>query len=668
MSKWCGGEEHGYVRPIGIVRQGNTTSATPQQKKLHTSELGSLPLYSAAALDLRSPLISARKSIKAFSRRVQQLQDLIVSHGLEVPQPSDQQNAMTLDSLMEAYAPSSSTHSQRSLAEPSLFASGTASTMPSSEDMLTEAPPLDCQDDSVGDSGVYLPSASMPNQHHPTNTTEAIGDSFDYSSVGDADWIWSMTAMDPPYDLFDVNDPATAALMNQLSGVSCPSSAGHPPVQTTAPDRYATAQESTLPEADDEDHREVTSHLSNRLGRLLPSKNGQWRFYGATSNLHLMDSKATSEVAVKSFSLQESKIASRLELFHVDHQLDVDECKHLIKLYFAWHNASLHIVDKEVFESALEMYEREQKQSTFYSPFLFNAMCAIGALFEKSGHPNPQVSQSELFAKRAKALLDLELDEPRVATVQGLAVLSCYEAAVMRDTRCWLFSGMAIRLAFDLGLHISTHRYVKNGSMRPEEANARNVTIWGCFMNDRYVREDVTNEELQGLSEQTYSQLLDWRRNLPAELSIDTSVPEITAALPHILVLQYFSLTLLCQGFWADSSQYVLRTASHNAPPSLLLEASAVEIAKLLVCYKRHYSLRRINVQVVHIAFTAALILVYAIVSGIKGDFSDDLKVNVDTCCEALAELGETFANANRALDILLAVKRSWQAWMVAKA
>lgn len=44
---------------------------------------------------------------------------------------------------------------------------------------------------------------------------------------------------------------------------------------------------------------------------------------------------------------------------------------------------------------------------------------------------------------------------------------------------------MAIRLAFDLGLHTSTKGYVKNGSMSPEEANARNVTIWGCFMNDR---------------------------------------------------------------------------------------------------------------------------------------------------------------------------------------
>lgn len=54
----------------------------------------------------------------------------------------------------------------------------------------------------------------------------------------------------------------------------------------------------------------------------------------------------------------------------------------------------------------------------------------------------------------------------------------------------------------------------------------------------RYVREDVTNAELQALSEQTYSQLLEWRCNLPPELSLDTSAPEITATLPHILVLQ----------------------------------------------------------------------------------------------------------------------------------
>ena len=50
---------------------------------------------------------------------------------------------------------------------------------------------------------------------------------------------------------------------------------------------------------------------------------------------------------------------------------------------------------------------------------------------------------------------------------------------------------MAVRLAYDLGLHTSTKRYVDEGSMTPEEANARNVAIWGCFMNDRYVELHV---------------------------------------------------------------------------------------------------------------------------------------------------------------------------------
>ena len=52
---------------------------------------------------------------------------------------------------------------------------------------------------------------------------------------------------------------------------------------------------------------------------------------------------------------------------------------------------------------------------------------------------------SEYFARRAKAILEIELDEPQVATVQGLVVLSSYEAAATRDTRAWIFSGKAKR-------------------------------------------------------------------------------------------------------------------------------------------------------------------------------------------------------------------------------
>lgn len=52
-----------------------------------------------------------------------------------------------------------------------------------------------------------------------------------------------------------------------------------------------------------------------------------------------------------------------------------------------------------------------------------------------------------------------------------------------------MHAGMAIRLAFDLGLHISLRRYVEEGKMIFAEADARNVTIWGCALNDWYVMD-----------------------------------------------------------------------------------------------------------------------------------------------------------------------------------
>ena len=44
---------------------------------------------------------------------------------------------------------------------------------------------------------------------------------------------------------------------------------------------------------------------------------------------------------------------------------------------------------------------------------------------------------------------------------------------------------MAMRLAFDLGLHIDPTPYVMRGKMAAVEARVRNVTFWGTFATDR---------------------------------------------------------------------------------------------------------------------------------------------------------------------------------------
>ncbi len=51
---------------------------------------------------------------------------------------------------------------------------------------------------------------------------------------------------------------------------------------------------------------------------------------------------------------------------------------------------------------------------------------------------------AEFFADRAKALVEIELDHPCIATTQALAVLSSHEVGAKRDSRGWLYSGECI--------------------------------------------------------------------------------------------------------------------------------------------------------------------------------------------------------------------------------
>lgn len=94
---------------------------------------------------------------------------------------------------------------------------------------------------------------------------------------------------------------------------------------------------------------------------------------------------------------------------------------------------------------------------------------------------------AEFFSSRAKALLEVEMDSPRVATVQALVVLSAHEAAFTRDARGWLYSGMAMRLAVDLGLHMNAETFVTTGVMSRTEADIRRTTYFGVYMLDMCV-------------------------------------------------------------------------------------------------------------------------------------------------------------------------------------
>lgn len=120
-------------------------------------------------------------------------------------------------------------------------------------------------------------------------------------------------------------------------------------------------------------------------------------------------------------------------------------------------------------------------------PLLTVYRCAIGASHVAKYHPSLVTFPrplSEFFADRAKVLLEIELDSPCVSTVQALLLLSSHEAGFVRTARSWLYSGMAMRLCFDLGLHVNVDSYVEQGIMGAPEAHMRQVVFWASYVHN----------------------------------------------------------------------------------------------------------------------------------------------------------------------------------------
>ncbi|KAM5370266.1 hypothetical protein ACJZ2D_008562 [Fusarium nematophilum] len=226
------------------------------------------------------------------------------------------------------------------------------------------------------------------------------------------------------------------------------------------------------------DEEELVLQLSNHMGQLHLMEDGQSRFYGATSNFNLAKWKTSAELGGQSPDKHQFGASTARDSNALEPSIDAT----LENLYFCWQNPAFYAIDRAMYKLGKKQWQASQQSSTFYSPLLANAICTFAALFY---YPRRRTEQLALvYGKTARALLELELDCPKVATVQALVILSTFEAASNRDARGWLYCGMAMRLAFDLGLHVDMQPYVLRGDMTKEEAKARGTAFWGCYIVD----------------------------------------------------------------------------------------------------------------------------------------------------------------------------------------
>jgi hypothetical protein len=135
---------------------------------------------------------------------------------------------------------------------------------------------------------------------------------------------------------------------------------------------------------------------------------------------------------------------------------------------------------------------------------LHNAILALGLCYADEPHLR-EVPFRALFAKEAKKYLDSEGEDPTIATVQALSVLSSYHSLAAEHNLGWLYIGLASRVGqarklqrpsvfrgctltnltpLPVGINIDSSPLVKTGRLSPVEAHQRDVAFWSCFVQE----------------------------------------------------------------------------------------------------------------------------------------------------------------------------------------
>lgn len=121
------------------------------------------------------------------------------------------------------------------------------------------------------------------------------------------------------------------------------------------------------------------------------------------------------------------------------------------------------------------------------SPFMLNAIFACTSKFsgfpEVRENPNDPSTAGRRFFRRCDQLLAEEslLIQPKITTVIGLLLLGSTYNARGETSKGWLYTGYALRMVYDLGLHLDP----KETTDSAEDVEVRRRVFWGAFVCDK---------------------------------------------------------------------------------------------------------------------------------------------------------------------------------------
>ncbi|KAJ5820368.1 hypothetical protein N7474_005959 [Penicillium riverlandense] len=252
-------------------------------------------------------------------------------------------------------------------------------------------------------------------------------------------------------------------------------------------------------EADKESHEELPYSKPTDF-----SVGEHGTYYGATSRFHPLDSndisparapqlegtehKATEEYHRKWLAsnarFQES--FEKVALSHLFQYTDVglDVCSTLLQIFWTWQAPLHNYVYRRCF------YRDMALNGPYFSPFLLNAIFAHASRHTKDEDPRfAGAERGEYFLRKAKQFLLVEMDQekPKICTAQGLLILGGRQCAIGKSSEGWLYTGMAIRMITDLGIHLYRGNLEGLDGLEPDDLEVRKRLYLSAYHWDKSI-------------------------------------------------------------------------------------------------------------------------------------------------------------------------------------
>lgn len=240
-------------------------------------------------------------------------------------------------------------------------------------------------------------------------------------------------------------------------------------------------------EMNDDDKRSRQTSTDEGVGQLAMDENGQVRYLGKSSGYYLLQNSRTYQNGAFHFANYGNRPRYKRKLNKSDHTdpLELppkDLSEHLIVLYFNHFYPFLPLFYKRQLFSSVDNTNQPLQP---ISPLLLNAIYAVASRISPDvrvrADPASPDTAGDIYFERAERLLDESYDLPSISTVQALLLLASHQHGRMKSARAWLYSGMAFRMAQDLGLH----RNCDHWNIPPDECERRKRVFWCCYVVDR---------------------------------------------------------------------------------------------------------------------------------------------------------------------------------------